>query len=99
MIESTFSTPPTLLSVLLDSDLRMEDRLAVPVELLPGGMAMVATADDNATSPPWESTMVVIHEFSGSGGSRTRVIIPGTTSEKCLDTKVDIKEDLPTPSV
>jgi hypothetical protein len=26
-------------------------------------------------------------------------MIPGTTSEKCLDTKVEIREDLPTPSV
>lgn len=42
--------------------------------------------------------MVVMHELSGSGGSLTRVIIPGTTSEKCLDTNVDIKDDFPTPS-
>jgi hypothetical protein len=42
--------------------------------------------------------MVVIQEFSGSGGRRTRVMIPGTTSEKCLDTKVEMREDLPTPS-
>ena len=34
----------------------------------------------------------------GSGGSRTRVITPGTTSEKCRDTKVDTSEDFPTPS-
>jgi hypothetical protein len=59
---------------------------------------MVATAEDRATSPPWESTMVVMQEFSGSGGRRTRVIMPGTTSEKCLETKVEIKEDFPTPS-
>ena len=42
--------------------------------------------------------MVVMQALSGSGGSLTRVIIPGTTSEKCLDTNVDIKEDFPTPS-
>ena len=39
-----------------------------------------------------------MQEFSGSGGRRTRVMIPGTTSEKCLDTKVEMREDLPTPS-
>mmetsp|Transcript_24824 Transcript_24824/g.54498 ORF Transcript_24824/g.54498 Transcript_24824/m.54498 type:complete len:84 (+) Transcript_24824:2725-2976(+) len=59
---------------------------------------MFATADINAESPPCESTIVVMHEFSGSGGNRTRVIIPGTTSEKCLDTKVEMRDDLPTPS-
>ena len=62
-------------------------------------VAMFATADIRAASPPCESTIVVIQEFSGSGGNRTLVMIPGTTSEKCLDTKVDIREDLPTPSV
>ena len=62
-------------------------------------MDMVATADINAASPPCESTIVVMHEFSGSGGNRTRVIIPGTTSEKCRETNVDINDDLPTPSV
>jgi hypothetical protein len=61
-------------------------------------VAMFATADINAASPPCESTIVVMQEFSGSGGNRTLVIIPGTTSEKCLDTKVDIRDDLPTPS-
>ena len=34
----------------------------------------------------------------GSGGSRTRVMTPGTTSEKCRDTKVETREDFPTPS-
>ena len=58
-----------------------------------------ATADIKAASPPCESTIVVIQEFSGSGGNRTRVIMPGTTSEKCLDTKVEMRDDLPTPSV
>ena len=65
---------------------------AIPV------VAMFATAEIKAASPPCESTIVVIQEFSGSGGNRTLVMIPGTTSEKCLETKVDIKEDLPTPS-
>jgi hypothetical protein len=41
-----------------------------------------ATADIKAASPPCESTMVVTQAFSGSGGNRTRVMIPGTTSEK-----------------
>jgi hypothetical protein len=59
---------------------------------------MVATADIRAASPPCESTMVVMHEFSGSGGSLTRVMMPGTTSEKCRETKVEIREDFPTPS-
>ena len=69
---------------------------------MPSGIpavAMFATAEIRAASPPCESTIVVIQEFSGSGGNRTLVIIPGTTSEKCLETNVDIKEDLPTPSV
>ena len=56
-------------------------------------VAMFATAEIRAASPPCESTIVVIHEFSGSGGNRTLVMIPGTTSEKCLETKVNIKED------
>ena len=59
---------------------------------------MLATADINAASPPCESTIVVMQEFS-AGGSRTRVIMPGTTSEKCLETNVDISDDLPTPSI
>jgi hypothetical protein len=43
--------------------------------------------------------MVVMQEYSGSGGSRTLVMIPGTTSEKCLETKVEINDDFPTPSI
>lgn len=35
----------------------------------------------------------------GSGGKRTRVMSAGTTSAKYLDTKVEIKLDLPTDSV
>jgi len=42
--------------------------------------------------------MVVMQDEFGSGGNLTRVMIPGTTSEKYRDTKVDINEDLPTPS-
>ena len=53
----------------------------------------------SAASPPCESTMVVMHEFSGSGGNRTRVMMPGTTSEKCLETNVEISDDFPTPSI
>lgn len=62
-------------------------------------VAKLATADIKAASPPCESTIVVMQEFSGSGGNRTLVMIPGTTSEKCLDTKVDIRDDFPTPSI
>ena len=43
---------------------------------------MAATAESSAESAPWESTIVVIQEEFGSGGSLTLVIIPGTTSEK-----------------
>jgi hypothetical protein len=43
--------------------------------------------------------MVVTQLVSGSGGSRTRVMIPGTASLKYRLTKVLIKLDLPTPSV
>mmetsp|Transcript_92544 Transcript_92544/g.188418 ORF Transcript_92544/g.188418 Transcript_92544/m.188418 type:complete len:267 (+) Transcript_92544:272-1072(+) len=68
--------------------------VAVPAVLVD----MFATADMRAASPPCESTMVVMQEFSGSGGNRTLVMIPGTTSEKCLETKVDMRDDLPTPS-
>ena len=42
--------------------------------------------------------MVVIQLLSGSGGSRTWVINPGTISEKWRETKVDIRDDFPTPS-
>ena len=54
-------------------------------------------ADSNAESAPCESTMVVMQECCGSGGRRTRVMIPGTISEKCRDTKVEMRDDLPTP--
>lgn len=63
------------------------------------GVDKFASAETSAASPPCESTIVVMQEFSGSGGSRTRVMIPGTTSEKCLETKVDMSDDFPTPSV
>lgn len=52
-----------------------------------------------AVSPFCESTMVVTQLVSGSGGNRTRVMIPGTASLKYRLTKVLIKLDLPTPSV
>lgn len=98
-MESTFSIPPTLLLVEFDRLFwRLEREALVDPPAAPPDIDMVATADVRAASPPWESTMVVIQEFSGSGGSRTRVIIPGTTSEKCLDTKVEMREDFPTPS-
>lgn len=42
--------------------------------------------------------MVVMQDEFGSGGNRTRVIMPGTTSEKYLETNVEINDDFPTPS-
>lgn len=72
--------------------------LFAEVPLLEDDTDMVATADRRAASAPCESTMVVIQAEWGSGGNRTRVMIPGTTSEKYRDTKVDIRDDLPTPS-
>ena len=42
--------------------------------------------------------MVVMQDECGSGGSLTRVMMPGTTSEKYRDTKVDIRDDFPQPS-
>jgi hypothetical protein len=42
--------------------------------------------------------MVVMQLLSGSGGRRTCVIKPGTISEKCRETKVEMRDDLPTPS-
>lgn len=69
-----------------------------PPPLLEDDTDMVATADKRAASAPCESTIVVIQAEWGSGGNRTRVMIPGTTSEKYRDTKVDIRDDLPTPS-
>jgi hypothetical protein len=57
------------------------------------------TAERRAASPPCESIIVVMHdELFGSGGRRTLVMIPGTVSEKCLETKVEIREDFPTCS-
>ena len=82
--------PPSVMEAVVGVDGRAA--AATPV------VVIFATAEINAASPPCESTMVVMQEFSGSGGNRTLVMMPGTTSEKCLETKVDIKEDLPTPS-
>jgi hypothetical protein len=62
-------------------------------------IARFAKADMRAASPPCESTTVVIQAFSVSGGRRTLVMMPGTTSEKCLETKVEMRDDFPTPSV
>ena len=45
-------------------------------------MVRLAIAEIKAVSPDWESTIVVKQLESGSGGSRTLVIKPGTTSEK-----------------
>lgn len=70
-----------------------------PMVVVVPGIESVARAAMRAASPPWESTIVVIQEFSGSGGRRTRVMIPGTTSEKCLDTNVEMRDDFPTPSI
>ena len=48
-------------------------------------------------SPSCVSIIVVVHLYKdGSGGRLTRVNIPGTCSEKCRDTNVDIRLDLPT---
>ena len=66
--------------------------------VLPVDRDKVAATEERATSPPCESTIVVIQAFCGSGGKRTRVMIPGTTSEKCRDTNVEISDDFPTPS-
>ena len=71
---------------------------AAAAEALVEDKDMVATADNRAESAPWESTIVVMQEEFGSGGNLTRVIKPGTTSEKYRDTKVDMSDDLPTPS-
>ena len=96
------SAPPPPLIILLPSVFEV---ILLLIMLLLDAVVVVpavdifATADINAASPPCESTMVVIQEFSGSGGNRTLVIIPGTTSEKCLETNVEIRDDLPTPSV
>jgi hypothetical protein len=102
MIESTFSMPPTAFRGLL-APIPEVDRLFCsvdndPVEPPAPDNERLVACDNKAASPPWESTIVVIQEFSGSGGSLTRVMIPGTTSEKCLETNVEMREDFPTPS-
>lgn len=44
--------------------------------------------------------MVLVQlDSSGSGGRRTLVKIPGTSSEKCRETNVETRLDFPTPSV
>jgi hypothetical protein len=95
------SPPPPPLIILLPSvfEAILLLIMLLDVVVVVPAVDIFATADINAASPPCESTMVVIQEFSGSGGNRTLVIIPGTTSEKCLETKVEIRDDLPTPSV
>ena len=95
----TFSIPPrSMLIVLFPLPPPTDPSLSVVAVGAVAVVDMFATTDIKAASPPCESTIVVMHEFSGSGGSRTRVIMPGTISEKCLETKVDIRDDLPTPS-
>ena len=66
-----------------------------------GGGCSSSCCCNSATSPAWESTMVVIPPCGAeSGGNRTRVMRPGTPcSIKYRDTKVDINDDLPTPAV
>ena len=96
----TLSIPPRSILILLSPLLPPTDPSpSVVVVDVVAVVDMFATTDIKAASPPCESTIVVMHEFSGSGGSRTRVIMPGTISEKCLETKVDMRDDLPTPSV
>lgn len=92
---SPMTMPPSVMEVAV---VGVDDAFRAAADVNAPAVAMFATADINAASPPCESTIVVMQEFSGSGGNRTLVIIPGTTSEKCLDTKVDIRDDLPTPS-
>jgi hypothetical protein len=55
-------------------------------------------ASRRAVSPFCESTMVVTQLVSGSGGSRTRVMMPGTESLKYRLTNELIRLDLPTLS-
>lgn len=59
---------------------------------------MAVNVEIRAASPPCESTMVVTQELSGSGGNRTLVMIPGTTSAKYRETKVIIYPLIPTSS-
>ena len=62
---------------------RKEEKESVDVApALVDDMDIAATADTKAESAPCESTMVVIQDEFGSGGSLTLVMIPGTTSEK-----------------
>mgnify|MGYP003565360121 CR=1 FL=1 len=75
-----------------------EEKESVDVAAAEDDKDIVAAAESKAESAPCESTIVVIHLEFGSGGNLTRVMIPGTTSEKYRDTKVDISDDLPTPS-
>ena len=69
-------------------------------ELLAAGRRPWETAAvARVASAPRESIMVVIQFLeAGSGGRRTLVMTPGTTSEKCRDTKVETRQDFPTPS-
>ena len=53
-----------------------------PAAALVDDIDIAATADTKAESAPCESTIVVMQEEFGSGGSLTLVMIPGTTSEK-----------------
>ena len=84
---------------ILDASARCIKEEKESVEVAPApDKDMWATAESKAESAPWESTMVVIQEEFGSGGNRTLVMTPGTTSEKYLDTKVEMRDDFPTPS-
>ena len=75
-----------LLSEAIDAELPLLD--------LPRDSALL-----KVLSPSCVSIIVVVYlRNDGSGGSLTRVKTPGTFSEKCRETKVDTKLDLPTPS-
>jgi hypothetical protein len=68
--------------------------------LLPKRALLRERASDNATSPSCVSMIVLVQLANcASGGMRTRVMIGGTNSEKCRETKVDTRLDLPTLSV
>jgi hypothetical protein len=68
--------------------------------LLPKRALLRERASAKATSPSWVSMIVLVQLANcASGGMRTRVMIGGTSSEKCRETKVDTRLDLPTPSV
>jgi hypothetical protein len=90
-MESTFSTVLELLTTTGisddddDADIVVDE--ACSMSAASDAVALVCRlmldmAFMSAASPPWESTMVVTHDVSGSGGNRTRVIMPGTTSLK-----------------